>query len=162
LRRWQAQDKLKICSVIYRELETIGDAQCLAPSMDVGMIGLRRETVMISLEDCIGLSGLDEEQVAAISEHDHIPETAAAGLAGYLLKQPHGRQFEDIGPPFSVLLRASSRSENNEYRSSRGSAPRPKAERVGRQRQRQRLPLPAASPGRPVGGSDADPLLQRN
>jgi hypothetical protein len=45
---------------------------------------------MISLEDCIGLCGLDEEQVAAISEHEHIPEIAAAGLASYLLKQPHG------------------------------------------------------------------------
>jgi hypothetical protein len=47
---------------------------------------------MISLEDCIGLCGLDEEQVAAISEHEHIPEIAAASLASYLLKQPHGRE----------------------------------------------------------------------
>jgi hypothetical protein len=45
---------------------------------------------MISLEDCIGLCGLDEEEVAAISEHEHIPEIAAAALASYLLKQPHG------------------------------------------------------------------------
>ena len=45
---------------------------------------------MISLEDCIGLCGLDEDQVAAISEHEHMPEIAAAALAGYLLKQPHG------------------------------------------------------------------------
>jgi hypothetical protein len=29
---------------------------------------------MIPLEDCIGLCGLDEEQVAAISEHEHIPK----------------------------------------------------------------------------------------
>ena len=47
---------------------------------------------MISLEDCIGLCGLDEEQVAAISEHEHIPEIAAAALASYLLEQPHGGQ----------------------------------------------------------------------
>jgi len=47
---------------------------------------------MISLEDCIGLCGLDEEQVAAISEHEHIPEIAAAALASYLLKQPHGSE----------------------------------------------------------------------
>ena len=47
-------------------------------------------TRMISLEDCIGLCGLDEEEVAAISEHEHIPEIAAAALANYLLKQPHG------------------------------------------------------------------------
>jgi hypothetical protein len=45
---------------------------------------------MISLEDCIGLCGLDEEQVAAIGEHEHIPEIAAAALASYLLHQPHG------------------------------------------------------------------------
>ena len=41
---------------------------------------------MISLEDC----GLDKDEIAAISEHEHIPEIAAAGLADYLLKQPHG------------------------------------------------------------------------
>jgi hypothetical protein len=45
---------------------------------------------MIALEDCIGLCGLDEDEVAAISEHEHIPEMAAAALANYLLTQPHG------------------------------------------------------------------------
>jgi hypothetical protein len=45
---------------------------------------------MISLEDCIGLCGLDEDEVAAISEHEHITEMAAAALANYLLTQPHG------------------------------------------------------------------------
>jgi hypothetical protein len=45
---------------------------------------------MISLEDCIALCGLNEDEVAAISEHEHIPEIAAAALADYLLKQPHG------------------------------------------------------------------------
>ena len=45
---------------------------------------------MISLEDCIGMCGLDENEVAAIAEHEHIPEIAAAALASYLLKQPHG------------------------------------------------------------------------
>ena len=45
---------------------------------------------MISLDDCIGLCGLDENEVAAISEHEHIPDIAAAALASYLLKQPHG------------------------------------------------------------------------
>jgi hypothetical protein len=47
-------------------------------------------SAMISLEDCIGLCGLDEEEVAAISEHEHIPEMAAAALANYLLTQRHG------------------------------------------------------------------------
>ncbi len=45
---------------------------------------------MISLEDCFGLCGLDENEVAAISEHEHIPDIAAAALASYMLKQPHG------------------------------------------------------------------------
>jgi len=45
---------------------------------------------MIALEDCIGLCGLDEDEVEAISEHEHIPEIAAAALASYLLHQPHG------------------------------------------------------------------------
>jgi hypothetical protein len=47
---------------------------------------------MISLEDCIGMCGLDENEVAAISEHEHIPEIAAAALANYLLHQPHGSE----------------------------------------------------------------------
>ena len=45
---------------------------------------------MVSLEDCIAFCGLDENEVAAISEHEHIPEIAATALASYLLKQPHG------------------------------------------------------------------------
>ena len=45
---------------------------------------------MISLQDCVDLCGLEEDEVAAISEHEHIPEIAAAALASYLLHQPHG------------------------------------------------------------------------
>ena len=45
---------------------------------------------MICLEDCIALCGLDENEVLAIAEHEHIPEIAAAALAGYLVRQPHG------------------------------------------------------------------------
>ena len=47
---------------------------------------------MISLEDCIAFSGLTEEQVLAIAEHEHLPEAAAAGLARYLLKQENGME----------------------------------------------------------------------
>ena len=49
--------------------------------------------VMISLEDCFGLCGLDENEVTAISEHEHIPDIAATALASYLLKQPHGGEM---------------------------------------------------------------------
>jgi hypothetical protein len=48
------------------------------------------EDAMISLEDCIAFCGLNKDEVAAISEHEHIPEIAATALADYLLKQPHG------------------------------------------------------------------------
>jgi hypothetical protein len=45
---------------------------------------------MISLEDCIAFSGLSEEEVAAIGEHEHIPQVAACALVDYLLKQSDG------------------------------------------------------------------------
>ena len=45
---------------------------------------------MISREDCIAMCGLSEEEVDALSEHEHIPEIAATALANYLLHQPHG------------------------------------------------------------------------
>ena len=45
---------------------------------------------MITLEDCIALCGLTEEEVKAIAEHEHIPDIAAAAMGRYLLKGPHG------------------------------------------------------------------------
>ena len=45
---------------------------------------------MITLEDCVGLCGLTEEEVLAIAEHEHLPEIAATALAEYLLSQEHG------------------------------------------------------------------------
>ena len=47
---------------------------------------------MITLEDCIAMCGLTEEEVLAIAEHEHIPEIAAAALAQYLLCQDHGAE----------------------------------------------------------------------
>jgi hypothetical protein len=47
---------------------------------------------MITLEDCIGLCGLTEEEVLAVAEHEHLPEIAAAALAQYLLSQEHGSE----------------------------------------------------------------------
>jgi hypothetical protein len=49
-----------------------------------------QEWIMISLEDCIAMCGLTEEEVLAIAEHEHIPEIAAAALAQYLLNVTHG------------------------------------------------------------------------
>lgn len=45
---------------------------------------------MLTLEDCIGLCGLTEEEVEAIAEHEHIPEMAAAELGNYLVSSPNG------------------------------------------------------------------------
>jgi hypothetical protein len=47
---------------------------------------------MISFEDCIALCGLTAQEVAAIAEHEHVPEVAAATLGQYLLKQEHGKE----------------------------------------------------------------------
>ena len=47
---------------------------------------------MITLEDCIGLCGLTEEEVLAIAEHEHLSEIAATALAAYLLSMEHGSE----------------------------------------------------------------------
>jgi hypothetical protein len=47
---------------------------------------------MISLEDCIAMCGLTEQEVMAIAEHEHVPEIAAASIARYLLKKPDGAE----------------------------------------------------------------------
>ena len=52
---------------------------------------------MISLEDCVGLSGLTEEEILAIAEHEHIPEIAASALGQYLSRQERGiEQIRDM------------------------------------------------------------------
>jgi hypothetical protein len=38
---------------------------------------------MITIDDCIGLSGLTEDEVDAIAEHEHLPEIVAAELGNY-------------------------------------------------------------------------------
>ena len=50
----------------------------------------------ITLEDCIALCGLEESEVAAIAEHEHIPEISAAALAQCLLG-PAGRDGSNPG-----------------------------------------------------------------
>lgn len=48
---------------------------------------------MITLDDCIGLCGLTEEEVLAIAEHEHLPEVVATALARYLLCSEHGSEM---------------------------------------------------------------------
>ena len=45
---------------------------------------------MISLQDCIGLCGLTQEEVDAIADHEHVPDVVAAAIASYLSHAPHG------------------------------------------------------------------------
>ena len=45
---------------------------------------------MLTLEDCISLCGLSEEQILAIAHHQRIPEIAAAELGNYLVRAPGG------------------------------------------------------------------------
>ena len=45
---------------------------------------------MLSFEDCVGLSDLDEEEIAAIAEHEHVPEIVAAEMGCWLAHNPGG------------------------------------------------------------------------
>ncbi len=45
---------------------------------------------MISLQDCVALSGLTEEEVLAIAENQQMTETCACGLAQYLSQTQGG------------------------------------------------------------------------
>ena len=44
----------------------------------------------LSLQDCIDMSGLTEEEVLAIAEHEHITEIIAVELGSYLVHAPGG------------------------------------------------------------------------
>ncbi|MER2606741.1 MAG: hypothetical protein ABTQ29_12980 [Siculibacillus sp.] len=45
---------------------------------------------MISKDDILGLCDLDEDEIDAIAEHEHIPEVAAAALGNYMIHQANG------------------------------------------------------------------------
>jgi hypothetical protein len=47
---------------------------------------------MLTLQDCLGLCELTEDEVLAIAEHEHIPEMAALELGHYLVRTPEGEQ----------------------------------------------------------------------
>lgn len=52
---------------------------------------------MLSLEDCLALCELSEDEVLAIARHEHIPEIAAAELGNYLVRTPGGEmQIKNI------------------------------------------------------------------
>jgi S-ribosylhomocysteine lyase LuxS involved in autoinducer biosynthesis len=47
---------------------------------------------MISKDDIIGMCDLDEDEIEAIAEHEHIPEVAAAALGDYLMHHARGAE----------------------------------------------------------------------
>jgi hypothetical protein len=64
-----------------------------SPGSNERIVGFSRICgATLGLEDCVALSGLTEEQVLAIAEHEHLPEIAATALAQYLSKEEHGME----------------------------------------------------------------------
>jgi hypothetical protein len=47
---------------------------------------------MLTIEDCIALSELTEEEINALAEHEHVPEIIACELGNYLIHTPDGRK----------------------------------------------------------------------
>ena len=47
---------------------------------------------MLTIQDCIELSELTEEEIIAIAQHEHIPEMAAVELGSYLVHTPQGEK----------------------------------------------------------------------
>lgn len=49
---------------------------------------------MINMEDILDMTDLTHEEIAAIAEHEHVPDVNAAALAAYLSGEPKG--FQEI------------------------------------------------------------------
>lgn len=45
---------------------------------------------MLTIEDCIALSELTEDEIDAIASHENLPEMAAAEMGNYLIHAPEG------------------------------------------------------------------------
>ena len=45
---------------------------------------------MLTYEDCVGLTDLEEDEIEAISQHEHIPEIVAAELSCCLIHKLGG------------------------------------------------------------------------
>jgi hypothetical protein len=50
---------------------------------------------MLTYDDCVGLTDLDEEEIEAISQHEHVPEIVAAELGCCLAHEPGGEILID-------------------------------------------------------------------
>ena len=45
---------------------------------------------MLSIGDCVGMCGLDEDELRVLAEHEHLPMIVAAELAANMLQTPGG------------------------------------------------------------------------
>jgi hypothetical protein len=45
---------------------------------------------MITFNDCLALCELSEDEIAAIAEHEHLPDTVALEMGSYLVQGPDG------------------------------------------------------------------------
>lgn len=45
---------------------------------------------MLTYEDCLGLSELNEDEIRAIAEHEHVPEIVAMEMGNYLIHSDDG------------------------------------------------------------------------
>lgn len=45
---------------------------------------------MLTIQDCIELSELSEDEILAIAEHEHLPEMVAVEMGCYLCHTPEG------------------------------------------------------------------------
>lgn len=45
---------------------------------------------MLTYEDCVGLTDLEEDEIEAIAQHEHVPEIVAAELGCCLVHDPAG------------------------------------------------------------------------
>lgn len=50
---------------------------------------------MLTYEDCVGLTDLEEEDIEAIAQHEHVPEIVAAELGCCLAHQTGGEWIID-------------------------------------------------------------------
>ncbi len=45
---------------------------------------------MLTIEDCIGMCRLTEEEIAAVAEHEHLPDILALEMGDYLCRTVDG------------------------------------------------------------------------
>ncbi len=47
---------------------------------------------MITIQDCIALSQLTEDEIEAIAEHEHVPDMLAVEIGAFYVESEHGEK----------------------------------------------------------------------